>query len=471
MSLVSQFERTNNERLARLQKAGAKRHLITEMLETSCLLELARLGTARLDLLSYLQAAADVITQMFPVAGVTIEAHPAAMRAGKVSSGEPIESTALAERHRIVLDDETIGALLVGRLSADVKSTGFFRAACDVLAAGIAVVVETESLRRSAAAASAMHAAAKVAVDNVENELGALATALANWPGAIASDLYVDHQAIGSPIHVRAGFWDVDGVERPVMERAIPGAYLRVRWASDDDEGTAEQFDEVVRVLMESFASLTADQRLRNEVETDPLTGLGNRRRLEYSLEGSLLRARRFGERLALVMCDLDHFKKVNDTLGHHVGDEVLRIASEVLRSTVRGYDIVCRMGGEEFVVVCPRTDQVAALTLAERIRAELPVRASASLPAGWRQTVSIGVAIFPDHGDGNGLMNAADVALYRAKSGGRDKVVMAVVEEVSESGAASVSASPLEPSPETDTTAPDAGARRRRGLGRILGR
>ncbi|MGE0879042.1 MAG: GGDEF domain-containing protein [Acidimicrobiia bacterium] len=463
------IERENARRIAKLQAAGANRTLIAELLETSCLLELARLGTARLDLLSYLQACTDVITQVFTVAGAGIEVQPHGAPAAVVWSGEAIESHALAERHRITVDGTDVGTLLVGRMTADLANPRFFMAAAEMIGRGVGVIAETEALKRNASAASAMRAASKLGDDeDVETQLNNLVEALAKWPGAVAAHLYVDHPAIGSPVRVRAGFWESDGVERPLMERATFGAFMQIRWESPEEQGSTEDFDAVVEALNESFARMMDEKRLRNEIETDPLTRLGNRRRLEAALDGSVVRARRFGERLALVMCDLDHFKKVNDTLGHDMGDVVLKTAADVLRSSVRGYDIVCRIGGEEFVIICPQTDQVAAMALGERIRAELPRRCATQLPTGWHQTTSIGVAVFPDHADDpTALLKVADVALYRAKSGGRDAVVMGIPEASDSTKAASTGAD------SDDVAMSTADDRRKRpgGIGRIFGR
>src|SRR5690606_14425608 len=94
---------------------------------------------------------------------------------------------------------------------------------------------------------------------------------------------------------------------------------------------------------------------------------------------------------------DLDHFKRVNDTLGHEAGDRVLVAVVDALRAELRAYDEVVRTGGEEFVVVVPGCDVVTGRRLAERVLAGLPVRCAGALPAGWRQTVSIGLAVFPD--------------------------------------------------------------------------
>lgn len=157
----------------------------------------------------------------------------------------------------------------------------------------------------------------------------------------------------------------------------------------------------------------------------DALTGLENRRMLDERLPKEVERARRYGRELSLLMMDVDHFKKVNDTHGHDVGDEVLVCLGGVLKGNVREADFAHRYGGEEFVVVAPETGLDAAVELAERLRAAFH-RASGGASAAGAQTLSIGVASLaslPEDADAPALQTAADAALYEAKRAGRDQV------------------------------------------------
>ena len=167
--------------------------------------------------------------------------------------------------------------------------------------------------------------------------------------------------------------------------------------------------------------------RLEKLAITDSLTGLLNRRALTERLSAELDRARRYDLVLTLLMIDLDHFKSINDTHGHLVGDEVLRDVSGILQKEVRTVDIAARFGGEEFVVVLPETGEDGAITFAERVRvriAERPV-ATGDGSEPLRITVSIGVAAFPSPGidEVDDLIARADEALYRAKAEGRNRV------------------------------------------------
>lgn len=160
---------------------------------------------------------------------------------------------------------------------------------------------------------------------------------------------------------------------------------------------------------------------------TDPLTGLHNRRYLDSHLQTLFDRALARRRPLSLMITDIDRFKSVNDTYGHDGGDDVLKEFAARLRRNVRGIDLACRFGGEEFVVVMPDTDGPVAQRVAERIRAEIAAR---PFPIGKdgkaiAVTVSVGVATMqPPHDSVASLLKRADVALYEAKSAGRNRVV-----------------------------------------------
>ena len=157
---------------------------------------------------------------------------------------------------------------------------------------------------------------------------------------------------------------------------------------------------------------------------TDPLTGVGNRRRLEESLTMEIGRVERVGGKLCIVMADLDHFKRVNDIHGHETGDKVLVAFGDLLRLQTRPTDIVTRFGGEEFMVLMPHTSLEQALVVAERIRVALAVMSIEPLPAAV--TASWGVAEFAQGEEADALLRRVDKALYDAKQSGRNRVVAA---------------------------------------------
>jgi diguanylate cyclase (GGDEF)-like protein/PAS domain S-box-containing protein len=175
-----------------------------------------------------------------------------------------------------------------------------------------------------------------------------------------------------------------------------------------------------------AIANVKLREKLRLQSIRDPLTGLLNRRFLEESMPRELGLAHREVQPLAVLMLDVDHFKRFNDTYGHEAGDQALRLIGHQLESEFRGSDIACRYGGEEFAVVMPRTSLAQAAARAQQV-CENMRKLSVShhdLVVGTI-TVSIGVAAYPEHGQGMvGLLEQADRALYRAKRAGRDCVV-----------------------------------------------
>ena len=165
-------------------------------------------------------------------------------------------------------------------------------------------------------------------------------------------------------------------------------------------------------------------QQLAAAARTDPKTGLLNATAWQREADGEVARALRTGSPLALLLVDVDHFKRVNDNHGHLIGDEVLRALATELRQQVRESDVVGRFGGEEFTVLLPRTDDADAYAIAERLRASAGRMSVPAAHARIRVTVSIGVAVLGQHGhDLFELLAAADVALYKAKDAGRDQV------------------------------------------------
>ena len=171
---------------------------------------------------------------------------------------------------------------------------------------------------------------------------------------------------------------------------------------------------------MSELATLTAQYRSRAQL--DPLTDLPNRAALDARLQEEVERAVRYRHPMSICFIDSDHFKAINDTGGHQVGDEILRGLGTVLRSTVRTPDFVARYGGEEFVIIAPGTWSADAAVLGRRIQAavarELPQ------PLGRPVTVSIGIAGVPEHGrDASAVLQVADIALYEAKRAGRNRV------------------------------------------------
>ena len=167
-------------------------------------------------------------------------------------------------------------------------------------------------------------------------------------------------------------------------------------------------------------------KRIRHESMTDPLTGLKNRRAFDQEIDELCRQAASDNEHLSLLLVDIDHFKKINDSYGHLLGDAVLKWVAQLLRDTVRGTDIIARFGGEEFVLLLPNTDIKGAESVAENVCnniAKRNLRHSEKIIG--KTTVSVGVAEFHHSETIEHLLQRADQALYQAKKAGRNCVVV----------------------------------------------
>ncbi|MDP2300225.1 MAG: diguanylate cyclase [Actinomycetota bacterium] len=202
------------------------------------------------------------------------------------------------------------------------------------------------------------------------------------------------------------------------------------------EQGTFEHMAGIVAAFAGRVALAISNMQLRETLREqslrDPLTGLYNRRIMEEALTREIARAGREVTPLVVGLIDIDHFKEFNDTFGHEAGDHVLREVGAYLRDNTRAGDVVCRFGGEEFVVIWAGTDIAAGFSRAEALRQGVGELAFALDGESIGQvTLSIGVALLGEHGDsGDALLSAADAALYAAKAEGRDRVVLALTSE-----------------------------------------
>jgi diguanylate cyclase (GGDEF)-like protein len=177
-----------------------------------------------------------------------------------------------------------------------------------------------------------------------------------------------------------------------------------------------------------ALSNLKLRSDLRELSIHDPLTGLHNRRYMEEALELELRRAQRKQLSVGLIMLDIDHFKEFNDRFGHGAGDELLRRLGAAMREHLRSGDVACRYGGEEFLLILPEAGLEVTARRAEQLRQHVKQMAVSyqEKPLG-PITISLGVAVYPDHGQEPGeLIKSADAALYRAKAEGRDRVLCA---------------------------------------------
>ncbi|RUM31580.1 MAG: hypothetical protein DSY32_01015 [Aquifex sp.] len=182
-----------------------------------------------------------------------------------------------------------------------------------------------------------------------------------------------------------------------------------------------KMIENIEKILIETSKEKTIYERM---ALTDPLTGLYNRRIFMEMAEKELARAKRYGYNFSILMIDIDNFKRINDTYGHDVGDYVLKKIAEILRTNVRGADIVARFGGEEFIVMLSNTNLNNAVKKAEKLRKmieQTPVELSSGVKL--KVTVSVGVSTYKDQDSLEELIKEADVALYEAKKRGKNRV------------------------------------------------
>ncbi|MBS1212461.1 MAG: diguanylate cyclase response regulator [Proteobacteria bacterium] len=215
-----------------------------------------------------------------------------------------------------------------------------------------------------------------------------------------------------------------DYVTKPPSLRVLSARIRAGQRIISLQQGLARERSEIERYSAELAV---ANRRLELMAHTDLLTGLPNRRYAFTRLEQEWSAALRHNRPISLMVLDLDRFKSINDTLGHDAGDIVLAHAAKLMGTAVRANDIVCRMGGEEFLLIAPDTDGAAAQKLGDRIRSTLELNQPAGLALPFPMTVSIGVAASTSaKANWKDLIKLADEALYRAKQAGRNRVQLA---------------------------------------------
>lgn len=242
------------------------------------------------------------------------------------------------------------------------------------------------------------------------------------------------------------GWWHDSGEPIAAGEWAAARAILKGE-TSLDEEIEIECFDGTRKIILNSAmpirdsagaimggiavnvditARIAAEERLKSLVEHDSLTGVYSRRKFYELLGQEIQRVSRYGNTFSAIMFDLDHFKQINDTLGHHAGDEVLVALSQRVQASIRAIDSLCRLGGEEFVLLLPETGLREASALAEKLRQGI-----AAEPCGpaLRLTCSFGVAQYTREEAADAFLQRLDHAMYRAKERGRDNVVIDLVE------------------------------------------
>ncbi|MBS9479058.1 GGDEF domain-containing protein [Ancylobacter radicis] len=249
---------------------------------------------------------------------------------------------------------------------------------------------------------------------------------IASGEPLMSPDLKNDPRFDGHPVVPHLPFRFYAGVPLLVSPGLAVGSLcvLRREPAADTPPFDSAPLEALAAVAVDALDLWRRNEDLAHETRIDALTGLTNRRGFDEALARIASRCARTNESLALLMIDVDHFKAINDELGHVAGDEVLRRLGHALGAArVRLEDVTARYGGEEFAVILPGSDSKGALRVGERIR-EAIAGACIERPGGTL-TVSIGMAVQDGgHCDARGLVAAADAALYQAKREGRDRIV-----------------------------------------------
>jgi diguanylate cyclase (GGDEF)-like protein len=214
-----------------------------------------------------------------------------------------------------------------------------------------------------------------------------------------------------------------DYLVKPVSQRVFFARLRAAQRVVQLQEELAHDREQLLRFSRDLAAS---NERLQRLALTDALTELPNRRSAVERLEQEWALAQRGERTLSCMMVDIDHFKSINDRLGHQAGDEVLKNVAQALRHSARTQDLVCRYGGEEFVVICPDTDLKSAVQCGERLRQKVSELTHPGRGESFSLTVSVGVAERrPDMGSIDALLACADACLYAAKEAGRNRVVV----------------------------------------------
>jgi diguanylate cyclase (GGDEF)-like protein len=424
MGVIGALSEMHREAVAKI-RAGDHHAFLVGFLTTSTMLELSGLVNGDLRLDEYAIAAAETITQYAPIDQLRLHLEPDELPAIVASVGlhgiDP--STELAFAARIELEGVGTVVLSAQDLAGPLQEAGFLAIAVQHLGDGLRVIMEAERRRRRAAAAEALAMIASLNEQWGEHELEALAGVIAALPGAHAARLGVGANRLAGVLDASTGHLGGHLVERSLSidERVKADVSIAFR-----DEPTEEQLtvlDDILSTLATNLSRIEQNIRLTSEAETDQLTGVANRRRIGKSLAAARAMSDRRNEPFAVLLFDLDHFKSINDRLGHAVGDHVLTHFAALLQATVRPFDTVARWGGEEFMLLCPDCDVAGAVAIGQRVIDQCPESYDDVLPAEVRQTTSVGIAVYPEHASTpEAVIRCADEALYRAKREGRNR-------------------------------------------------
>ena len=423
MGVVQALSAMHREAVEQI-RAGDHSTFLVGFLTTSTMLEISGLANRELRLDEYAQAAAQTIAQYAPLDRVRLELIPDELPPFTAAVGMPADDTTeLPHAGRVAVDGAGTVVLSAYSLPAPLAEAGFLEIAAGHIAGGFRHLLEDERRRRRAAVADTLALVASLDEQWGQQELETLARALATLPGVRAAQISVGANRLAGVLTASSGVMCGHVVERVFTIDERVEAEVTTAYVGEPDDDQLRVLDDVLCTLAANLSRIEQNIRLTSEAETDQLTGVANRRRVGRSLVAARAMSDRRQQPFAVLLFDLDHFKSVNDRLGHAVGDAVLIRFAELLRGNVRPFDTVARWGGEEFLLLCPDCGMEGAIAVSRRVIEQCPDALADVLPPEVRQTTSVGIAVYPDHGGmPETVIRSADEALYRAKREGRNR-------------------------------------------------
>jgi diguanylate cyclase (GGDEF)-like protein len=259
------------------------------------------------------------------------------------------------------------------------------------------------------------------------DDTGLVASAVRLGSSLPAKDIDVGRAPVFDPATRLKGLSSLKVIPLRTAQKVLGAVVLGARRQGAYGPDQVRQLEVVAMQAAESIYRARLFEQTERLATTDGLTGVTNHRTFQARLEEQLAQAQRYGKKLSLILCDIDHFKAVNDRYGHPMGDVVLKGVARTLVAEARATDAVARYGGEEFAIVMPETDAAGAQVIAERIRQRVKALAFATDRGPLKVTLSLGVASVPgDAATKTELIERADACLYHAKRSGRDRSVSA---------------------------------------------
>lgn len=434
MSVVDALSKMQRDAVEQL-RAGEHSEFLVGFLTTSVMLELSNLMVNELDLADYAQAVVDTVGQHTPIDRCLLGLEPVGLPPISAAIGFSREILdqypslpGHLDRGTIDVDGVVTGALYADDVPPPLRAAGFLQLTAGQIGGGLARIVEAERLRRRDSVARALSVVALLDNDWGEQSLQDIASSLSSLPDVTGGSVSAQAARFAGMITATTGRSSNHTLHRQFFVDGRIEVNVNVHHVVEPGPDHAARLDEIIATLSTGLDRIEQNIRLLAEAETDQLTGVGNRRRAGKALTAARAMADRHTSPMAVLLCDLDRFKGVNDDFGHEAGDRVLVEFANLLQRSVRAFDTVTRWGGEEFLIVCPSCDQNDAIAIAERLIAECPSVSEQILPAHVRLTVSIGIALYPDAArNPESLIRAADDAMYQAKRDGRDRYRAAI--------------------------------------------